>query len=315
MRPNRKPAASSPEAEGDQGEAGLAGRRPPSSGPVRERVRRPPAVLELDRTLLPGGVGQVQMLVLLGEFPEAELWAKKSLELFSRHGDLMAGRRRLSAGSATGPRHWNLPTRPCGRKGARRTAGWFGASSWYRRRDEVDRHCFDKAVQADRDWLVPLETALIYLHHEQPSKALLLARDAVEKAPDSFYAWLMQGRCEQALGFDRPGEAELRALPGAVTTPRRGEPQARRGREPGLVVDEGTAAVDRPLTRDPTRTRSDCPEDMTDVVDSRQDPQWGSEGGASDVHLIRGISPAVPRQRRDPAGRRRRARRRDAPRP
>ena len=97
-------------------------------------------------------------------------------------------------------------------------------------RDDVDRHCFDKAVQADRDWLVPLEIALIYLHHEQPSKALLRARQAVEKAPESFYAWFIQGQCEQALGFDRQAEQQLRALPGAVAAPRRGEPQARRAR-------------------------------------------------------------------------------------
>ena len=49
--------------------------------------------------------------------------------------------------------------------------------------DEVDRHCFDKAVVAERDWLVPLEIALIYLHHQRPSKALLRARQAVEKCP------------------------------------------------------------------------------------------------------------------------------------
>ena len=33
--------------------------------------------LELDKSLLAGWVGQVQMLVLLGEYPEAELWARK----------------------------------------------------------------------------------------------------------------------------------------------------------------------------------------------------------------------------------------------
>ena len=37
-------------------------------------------------------------------------------------------------------------------------------------RDDVDRHCFDKAVQADPDWLVPLEIALIYLHTSSPAR-------------------------------------------------------------------------------------------------------------------------------------------------
>ena len=144
------------------------------------------------------------MLVLLGEFPEAELWARKALELFRGQGDLMAGRAQALAriGDRT-TAHGARRRGASGRRGARPTAGWSAASCWSSTRDEVDQHCFDKAVQADRDWLVPLEIALIYLYHEQPSKALLRARQAVEKAPDSFYAWFVQGQCEQALGFDR----------------------------------------------------------------------------------------------------------------
>ena len=46
--------------------------------------------LELDRSLIGGWVGQVQMLILLGEYPEAELWSRKALELFKGQSDLMA---------------------------------------------------------------------------------------------------------------------------------------------------------------------------------------------------------------------------------
>jgi tetratricopeptide (TPR) repeat protein len=38
--------------------------------------------LEQDRSQVDGWLGQVQMLVLLEEYPEAELWARKALELF-----------------------------------------------------------------------------------------------------------------------------------------------------------------------------------------------------------------------------------------
>jgi tetratricopeptide (TPR) repeat protein len=33
--------------------------------------------LELDKALVAGWVGQVQMLIALGEYPEAELWSRK----------------------------------------------------------------------------------------------------------------------------------------------------------------------------------------------------------------------------------------------
>ncbi len=35
--------------------------------------------LEIDRSLVEGWVGQVQMLVALGEYPEASLWGAKAL--------------------------------------------------------------------------------------------------------------------------------------------------------------------------------------------------------------------------------------------
>jgi Tfp pilus assembly protein PilF len=60
-------------------------------------------------------------------------------------------------------------------------------------RQDVDRHCFDKAQQLDPDWLVPLEAALAYLHNGQPALAVNRARAAVEKAPDQYYAWYVQG--------------------------------------------------------------------------------------------------------------------------
>ena len=40
--------------------------------------------LELDRSLVAGWVGQVQMLVQLEEYPEAELWSRKGLGTLSQ---------------------------------------------------------------------------------------------------------------------------------------------------------------------------------------------------------------------------------------
>ena len=42
--------------------------------------------------LVAGWVGQVQMLVQLQEYPEADLWSRKGLELFPNNGELLAGR-------------------------------------------------------------------------------------------------------------------------------------------------------------------------------------------------------------------------------
>lgn len=162
--------------------------------------------LEVDRSLTAAWVGQVQMLVHLGENPEAELWARKALEVFKGNGDLLAGRAQAMARLGDLKQALELADAALLREGVSAYRWVVRGELLIASRDDVDRHCFDKAVQADRDWLVPLEIALIYLHHEQPSKALLRARQAVETNPGSDYAWYTQGTCERKLNLDRQAE-------------------------------------------------------------------------------------------------------------
>jgi tetratricopeptide (TPR) repeat protein len=166
--------------------------------------------LEEDKAQVAGWVGQVQMLVALGEAPEAELWARKALELFRNHPDLLAGRAQALC-----------------RKGDRSEAraicdGAFAqpgqsAYRWAVRGElmvatgqAMDRYCFDKAAQADPDWLVPLEVAGVYLHYGTPSKAVLYARQAVAQSPGTAFAWFRQAVCEDELGMAGAAKTSLR---------------------------------------------------------------------------------------------------------
>src|SRR5256885_12553915 len=56
--------------------------------------------LEVDKSLVAAWVGQGQMLIMLGEFPEAELWSRKALELLKNNAELIA--RRAQAPCRTG---------------------------------------------------------------------------------------------------------------------------------------------------------------------------------------------------------------------
>ena len=76
-------------------------------------------------------------------------------------------------------------------------------------RQTMDAHCFDKAQQIDRDWLVPLETALIYLHYDLASKAQGRARAAVEQGPGEYYCWYVNGCAQAELGFSRQARESL----------------------------------------------------------------------------------------------------------
>lgn len=158
--------------------------------------------LEVDKALVPAWVGQVQMLVQLAEYPQASLWSQKALELFPSHGDLMAGQAQAECRMGNVKKAYALSD------GALRQRG-ESAYRWQVRgelmvvgKERTDRHCFDKAQLADPDWLVPLESALIYAFYKVFSKAQQRAQAAVEKAPDAYHAWYVLGLCQTKLGFD-----------------------------------------------------------------------------------------------------------------
>ncbi len=166
--------------------------------------------LERDKALINGWLGQIQMLILLGENTEAELWARKALELFRGSGDLLAGRAQALARIGDRKVALELCDAALKQEGHSAYRWMVRGELMVHGRDQIDRHCFDKAIQVDPDWLIPLESALIYLEYELPSKGHLRARQAVEKAPDSFYCWYVQGWCEQELDLDRQAERSLR---------------------------------------------------------------------------------------------------------
>jgi tetratricopeptide (TPR) repeat protein len=159
--------------------------------------------LELDRSLVAGWVGQVQMLVQLEEYPEAELWSRKGLELFPNNGELLAARAQAFC------RMGDMKQAHALCDGSLQQAGQ-SAYRWLVRgeimvaaKQDADRYCFDKAQQMDDDWLVPLEAARIELYYHRPSKALIRIRRALDLASDAPYVWYVQGVCQAELGLTR----------------------------------------------------------------------------------------------------------------
>jgi tetratricopeptide (TPR) repeat protein len=162
--------------------------------------------LEENKSLVAGWVGQVQMLILLDECPEAETWSRKGLELFPGNGDLLAARAQAVC------RMKDLSQAHVLCDGSLKQSGQ-NAYRWTVRgelmvvgKQDTDRHCFDKAQQMESDWLVPVEIALVYLHYRSPNKALNRIRQAVENAPDQYYPWYLRGMCQYELGLARQAE-------------------------------------------------------------------------------------------------------------
>ena len=180
--------------------------------------------LELDRSLVAGWVGQVQMLVQLEEYPEAELWSRKGLELFPNNGELMAGRAQAFC------RMGDMKQAHALCDGSLRQAGQ-SAYRWLVRGEIMvaGRHRTWTAIVSTRprNWTPtgssPWRRPAIELYYHRPGKALGRIRRALELAPDAAYAWYVQGVCQAEFGLTRGGEREFSALPGAFS------PSCRRG--------------------------------------------------------------------------------------
>jgi tetratricopeptide (TPR) repeat protein len=166
--------------------------------------------LEDDRSLVDGWLGQIQMLVLLDELPEAELWARKASELFPAQGDLFAARAQAIIRLGDMKRSHEACDGAMNQKGQSAYRWIVRGELMVATRQNTDASCFDRALQLDSDWLTSVEIANIYLYYGYPIKALGRIRRAVDLAPTEFYPWLIQGHCQKSIGLVSQAQHSLR---------------------------------------------------------------------------------------------------------
>ena len=176
-------------------------------------------VLEYNPKNTVAWTGQVRMLIELGEFREAKLWADKALERFPNEPELLAAK-----------------AVALGRSGDLQGALAFSDASieergdtpyvWLARGDVLlaraetrANYCFEKALLlAPHDWFTAWLAARIRFYYEQFVLALKLIQQAVEWNPGNFLLWLEQGHCQQAIGL--VGAAEVSFTQARLLSPR-----------------------------------------------------------------------------------------------
>ena len=156
---------------------------------------------ECERSYVAAWVGQAQMLILLGEPRQAEMWTISGLKLFPNNAELLAARSQAACrlgsyrealqfndaaiqGDGTSAYRWSV-------RGEVMTAT----------KSPTADHCFDSAEQIDADWLVRTENANILRFYKRPLQALGRATAAVHSTPDAPFAWMIKGICEHEAGF------------------------------------------------------------------------------------------------------------------
>ena len=211
--PPKKPDVEQPDANRDDYDAPRwmqEAEKCRAAGNYENALKYYSRALEKDRLLVAGWVGQVQMLNFLDEFPEADLWARKALELFPAHGDLLACRSQARCRMGDLKQAYSLCDGDFKQSGQSAYRWMVRGELLVVARHEKDAYCFDKARETDADWLVALEIALVYLYHHKAGKSLPWARRAVEAAIEQPYTWYVQGLCQSQLGFDSQARQSFR---------------------------------------------------------------------------------------------------------
>lgn len=154
-----------------------------------------------DRARVAAWVGQVQMLVELGEYAEARLWSDKALELFRNNGELLAAK--AWACTRDGD-----PTAAMACSDASLQAAGSSPARWrirgevlLSRKSKLARDCFEKALaEREADHFQRICVARVYMFRCKPAPAYEYAKAATHMKPEDPYCHYVLGECERQLG-------------------------------------------------------------------------------------------------------------------
>jgi tetratricopeptide (TPR) repeat protein len=159
--------------------------------------------LREDRSGIPAWVGQVQMLVQLGECHEARVWGDKALELFHDNGELLAAK--VQACVRLGDRRAGMACSDASLQ-APGSSPW----RWIVRgeallAEEQSHHeeCLQKALtEPGADWFDRVIISRIYAYYQRFTNAMCYLKEALEQEPTHGYTWFELGNCQRALALE-----------------------------------------------------------------------------------------------------------------
>lgn len=172
------------------------------SGRFELALRMFARVIEFNARLPVAWTGQVRMLIELGEFEEARVWADKALALFPEEGELLAAKAvalarlgdhaaAISYSDAAVESQMNTPYI------------WLArADVLLARKEKRADYCFERALAlAGNHWLYLWLTSRIHAFYRHFARALKSAQEALSLDPSRAILWSQSGECQLALGL------------------------------------------------------------------------------------------------------------------
>ncbi|WP_052362099.1 tetratricopeptide repeat protein [Geminisphaera colitermitum] len=170
-----------------------------------EALRAYAKVLEHNPQNTTAWTNQVRMLIELGEYREARLWADKALERFPHDPELLAAKAVALARTADLKAALAFSDAAIEERGDTPYVWLARGDVLLARREKRADYCFEKALSlAPGDWFIAWLASRIQAFYTRFALALRHAQAAISLAPARACVWQQLGQCQLALGLVAP---------------------------------------------------------------------------------------------------------------
>jgi tetratricopeptide (TPR) repeat protein len=173
------------------------------AGDFENALRNDSRAVEARSNFLPGWVDQVWMLIELGEYPEAMLWADKALELFPEQPELLAAKSLACLRDAKLDKAQAFSDNATSKENVTAEVWLARAELLLAQKNNLAENCIRTAISIAGPMIgyVKLKAGRILRKYNKPSAAKEYLDVAVRVFPKSALAWYELGCCLSKLGF------------------------------------------------------------------------------------------------------------------
>jgi tetratricopeptide (TPR) repeat protein len=159
--------------------------------------------LEVNSSFFDGWAGQIWMLIELGEYPEALIWADKALESFPEHPELLAAKAVACLRDAKFDKAKAYSDNSISKDNVGPRVWLARAEVLLQSKSRVADNCISKALtlsdtKAD---LTRFEAGRLLRRYGRYSTAVEYLQEAARQIPKSALVWYELGYCQARLGF------------------------------------------------------------------------------------------------------------------
>jgi tetratricopeptide (TPR) repeat protein len=172
------------------------------AGDFEVALRNYSRCLEQDHTFYPGWLGQVMMLIELGELKEADVWADKALEMFPEHPELLAAKAVACARDGRPDKALAYSDNSITKENVTSLVWLARAEVLLNRKSAIAQNCISKALNAagEDGAIIRLQIARLLNRNHDCAGALQYLREVVDELPKSALAWYELGFAQAMLG-------------------------------------------------------------------------------------------------------------------